>query len=251
MRHFRPTVALATLTLACGGGGVDVVETPDAVIPPTRPWEAFALADLQTQRLQQNAGFLEFLSESQLRMGLYHLTSGALDTQDVHGEDEIYYVVDGSGTIRIDGTDYEATAGSAFFVKAQVSHRFHTITSDMNVLVVFAAAPSWPSDPPALAYGEAEMAAQRSPSTNVWNLFLQTQTMSLGMYMLPSAVGGDDPLVHPFDEINIVTRGTGRFQMGLDEIDIGVGSVVYVQQDVLHRFSSVSEDLDVLILWVR
>ena len=58
-------------------------------------------------------------------------------------------------------------------------------------------------------------------------------------------------LTHDFDEINLVVRGNGRFEMGADAIQVGPGSIVYVEDGLGHRFANLTGDLDVLILWER
>lgn len=184
-------------------------------------------------------------------MGLYHLPAGAQDTQDAHGEDEVYYVVRGSGKLSIDGVDHDVVPGAVYFVRAQVSHRFHSLTEDLDVLVVFASGASSATDPASLVFAPEDMVANRDGSTNVWDPFLNVSSMSLGMYMLPRSVGGDGTLTHTFDEINVVVDGRSQFQMGADRVDIAPGSIVYVERGVGHSFSSLSDDVDVLILWNR
>ena len=91
------------------------------------------------------------------------------------------------------------------------------------------------------------MLAARDPSANVWNPFLLAQTMTLGMYMLPSSVGGDGTISHAFDEISIVVNGRGRFVVGPNAIDIEPGTVVFVERGLGHSYSNLTEDLDVLV----
>ena len=57
-----------------------------------------------------------------------------------HTEDEIYYVLDGRGRIRVGGDDSEISPGSVIFVAAGQPHKFHSITEDLRLLVVFAPA---------------------------------------------------------------------------------------------------------------
>jgi mannose-6-phosphate isomerase-like protein (cupin superfamily) len=75
-----------------------------------------------------------------MSLGIYSLPAGGVDTQQPHTEDEIYYIVSGRCTISVDGEDRFLEPGSVVFVAARVEHRFHTITEDMNILVVFAPA---------------------------------------------------------------------------------------------------------------
>ncbi len=84
--------------------------------------------------------YLEFLRVPALSVGLYNLPAGSADPQQPHTEDEVYYVVSGQGTIRINTEDRPVEPGTIIYVAAGVEHRFHTITADLTVLVFFAPA---------------------------------------------------------------------------------------------------------------
>ncbi|HUS15848.1 MAG TPA: cupin domain-containing protein [Chloroflexia bacterium] len=83
---------------------------------------------------------MEFLRVPALSMGLYVLPAGGTDPQSPHSEDEVYIVMAGSATIRVGEADQPVAAGSVVYVPAGVVHRFHSITADLAVLVVFAPA---------------------------------------------------------------------------------------------------------------
>ena len=102
--------------------------------------EAFELVNLIDQQNQSGQEYLEFLRVPSLSAGLYTLPAGAVDTQEPHTEDEIYYVINGRAFILVDQESRPVEAGSLVFVKANVEHRFHTITEDLRVLVIFAPA---------------------------------------------------------------------------------------------------------------
>jgi mannose-6-phosphate isomerase-like protein (cupin superfamily) len=91
---------------------------------------------LDGQRLQRR--YLEFLRVPSMSAGVYSLAAGAQDLQQPHREDEVYYVVSGRGHIRIGAEDHPVEAGAVVFVAAAVEHRFHSITEDLNLLVLFA-----------------------------------------------------------------------------------------------------------------
>jgi mannose-6-phosphate isomerase-like protein (cupin superfamily) len=59
------------------------------------------------------------------------------DRQTPHNQDELYFVHSGRGEIVIAGQRFEATAGNAFFVAAQVAHRFENFSDDFVTWVVF------------------------------------------------------------------------------------------------------------------
>ena len=102
--------------------------------------EAYELAQLIDQQNQSGQDYLEFLRVPSLSAGLYMLAAGAIDTQEPHTEDEIYYVLSGRAFIQVDQESRPVEAGSLVFVRARVEHRFHTITEDLRVLVLFAPA---------------------------------------------------------------------------------------------------------------
>ena len=102
--------------------------------------EAFELVHLIDQQNQSGQEYLEFLRVPSLSAGLYTLPAGAVDTQEPHTEDEIYYVISGRAFIVVDQESRPFEAGSLVFVKANVEHRFHTITENLRVLVIFAPA---------------------------------------------------------------------------------------------------------------
>jgi mannose-6-phosphate isomerase-like protein (cupin superfamily) len=102
--------------------------------------EAFDFSQLLNERSQSDSEYLEFLRHPSLSAGLYMLAAGAVDQQEPHSEDEVYYIVKGSGSIMVDGESRAVTAGSLVFVAANVEHRFHTITEDLAILVIFAPA---------------------------------------------------------------------------------------------------------------
>ena len=104
--------------------------------------DAFEISRIIEQQRQDDKLYLEFLRVAALSMGLYVLAAGAEDKQQPHSEDEVYYVVSGRATIRVADEDRPVEAGSIVYVAAQVDHRFHSITEDLQVLVFFAPAES-------------------------------------------------------------------------------------------------------------
>ena len=109
--------------------------------------DAFEIADVIAEHGRLDRPYYEFFRVPALSMGLYVLPESAADPQSPHTEDEVYYVVSGSGMVQVDGEDRAVTAGSIVYVGQEVSHRFHSITEDLSLLVVFA--PARPSNPAA------------------------------------------------------------------------------------------------------
>jgi len=102
--------------------------------------QAFDLDELLAAHAEAGALYHEFVREPSLSTGLYILRAGTLDPQQPHTEDEVYYVISGSGQITVAEEERAVRAGSIIFVATGVEHRFHTITEDLTILVFFAPA---------------------------------------------------------------------------------------------------------------
>jgi mannose-6-phosphate isomerase-like protein (cupin superfamily) len=79
-----------------------------------------------------------------MSVGVYVLAAGATDAQTPHSEDEVYLVARGRGRFRNGEVDVAATAGDVLFVPSHREHRFHSITEELVLLVVFAPAERLP-----------------------------------------------------------------------------------------------------------
>ncbi len=60
-----------------------------------------------------------------------------VDHQTYHDEDEFYFIVQGTGEIVIAGERTAFAAGDAFFVPANVVHRFENFSDDFATWAVF------------------------------------------------------------------------------------------------------------------
>jgi mannose-6-phosphate isomerase-like protein (cupin superfamily) len=97
----------------------------------------FRLDDLDAERAANEGAYLQFLRERNMSAGLYALPAGGTDPQSPHGQDEIYLVVSGRASITVGEETSVVARGSVIYVPAKVPHRFHHITEDLRVLVVF------------------------------------------------------------------------------------------------------------------
>lgn len=102
--------------------------------------DAFEISQLIIEQQRSGRSYLEFLRVPSLSVGLYHLPAGSIDPQKPHPEDEVYYVVEGRGHIRVGVEDRVVEPGTVIFVAATIEHRFHSISEDLKVLVFFAPA---------------------------------------------------------------------------------------------------------------
>jgi mannose-6-phosphate isomerase-like protein (cupin superfamily) len=102
--------------------------------------EAWTIEEEARARVAAGRAYREFLRVPTMSAGLYELPAGAEDPQQPHTEDELYIVTAGRAILRVAEKDIPVTAGALVFVPASVPHRFHSITEDLSVLVVFAPA---------------------------------------------------------------------------------------------------------------
>lgn len=101
---------------------------------------AFEIFELIAEQEQSGKNYVEFLRAPALSVGLYALPAGGVDPQQPHTEDEVYYIINGKGSIFVADENREVKPGSIIFVAAGVEHRFHSITEDLKILVFFAPA---------------------------------------------------------------------------------------------------------------
>ena len=99
--------------------------------------DAFEIAELIERRSASGRPYLDFLAVPDLSLGLYVLAVGQPDLQQPHSEDEAYYVVSGRGRVTVGDEVRAVVPGSVVFVAAHVPHRFHDITEDLTLFVMF------------------------------------------------------------------------------------------------------------------
>ncbi|QES49130.1 cupin domain-containing protein [Streptomyces venezuelae] len=99
--------------------------------------KAFRLDELEAERIANEGAYLQFLKERNMSVGLYALDAGQMDPQAPHRQDEVYFVVSGRGSITVGEETTTVARGSVVYVPAGVPHRFHHISEDLKVLVVF------------------------------------------------------------------------------------------------------------------
>jgi len=100
--------------------------------------DAFDMSEIVGGHGHNGQLYHEFFKASRLSVGFYVLGVGMLDPQIPHTEDEIYYIVSGAGAIEVAGEHRPVSVGSVIYVGAHVDHRFHSITEQLSIIVVFA-----------------------------------------------------------------------------------------------------------------
>ena len=103
---------------------------------------AYTIAEVDAAHAAARSMWHEFLRVPDLSMGLYVIPPGGLDPQSPHKEDEVYYILSGSGTLTAGDQQFAANPGSILYVAKGIPHRFHDVTEQLSILVFFAPAHS-------------------------------------------------------------------------------------------------------------
>jgi mannose-6-phosphate isomerase-like protein (cupin superfamily) len=87
-------------------------------------------------RLAADGGY-EIIHESPgVEIGVYVLVAPEPDHQQPHKDDEVYIVLEGRGTLEVEGKTVDLRKGHAVFVPAGASHQFVGY-EELSVLVIF------------------------------------------------------------------------------------------------------------------
>lgn len=130
------------LLLVAPGGAPSAAQPIGTTVQEAPRWEAFHIDDIRDQRAEHGRPWQEFLRVPDLFAGLYEIAAGGEDLQGPHDADEVYYVIEGRGTLLVDGTRVDAGPGSVLYVAKDIEHRFVDVTEDLSVLVFFATPPA-------------------------------------------------------------------------------------------------------------
>jgi mannose-6-phosphate isomerase-like protein (cupin superfamily) len=98
----------------------------------------FELGNLVQQLNREGIYFLDFLKIRDLEAGIIVLHPGDHDTQGPHSADELYYVIEGSGLIKLGNLEKSIRKGSIIFVPKGLDHRFYGNKEDLVILYMFA-----------------------------------------------------------------------------------------------------------------
>jgi mannose-6-phosphate isomerase-like protein (cupin superfamily) len=97
---------------------------------------AFDIEGVKARLAAGNGGY-EVVHESPgIEIGVYVLVAPEPDRQSAHEDDEVYVVLEGRGTLDVEGTQVDLREGHAVFVPAGADHRFVGY-EQLSVLVIF------------------------------------------------------------------------------------------------------------------
>jgi mannose-6-phosphate isomerase-like protein (cupin superfamily) len=88
------------------------------------------------ERLRASGGYEIVHSSPGLEVGVYVLVAPEPDRQQPHEDDEVYVVLEGSGTLAIEDSSLDLDVGHAAFVPAGAEHRFSAY-EHLALLVIF------------------------------------------------------------------------------------------------------------------
>jgi mannose-6-phosphate isomerase-like protein (cupin superfamily) len=98
---------------------------------------SFGIWDVE-RRLEEAGGGYEVVHSSPgLEVGVYVLVVPEPDRQQPHDDDELYIVLEGSGTLTVEGEATPVDRGHSLFVPAGAEHSF-TGYEGLSLLVIFA-----------------------------------------------------------------------------------------------------------------
>lgn len=213
--------------------------------PVTKLWE---ISDLSDTLVNVTGNQFTFLDESSMKATYVEVALGQeLDLGQITF-DNTYYAYAGTGMISIDGDERTLEAGGIVFSGAGSSVLFQNVSSTLKIVMVSMKTSS-SENPPVEEFSKSTIEASRNPNRNIWNPFIQYPNLTIGMFMLPQANGGDNRIVHSWDELNIVTSGACQFQTDTGLINLMEGTIVFVGEGNGHYFTSLTSDTDILIYW--
>ncbi len=91
------------------------------------------IADLDST----GSNFSNVFNNKGLDMGILRIKVGEKDTQLPHSVDEAYFVVEGNGSIEIEGKIKPIKSADFIFVSANTRHRFIVDNQDLVVIYFF------------------------------------------------------------------------------------------------------------------
>jgi mannose-6-phosphate isomerase-like protein (cupin superfamily) len=89
------------------------------------------LTNLLYELNDQGGYFINFISTKGIQAGIIRLHPGENDMQEPHSVDEVYYVIEGNGFIKLDGKDHEIKQGTSIFVPAKADHSLIEISKTL------------------------------------------------------------------------------------------------------------------------
>ncbi len=100
-------------------------------------WLVFQLSELLARAETGRVRFHEFLRTPSLSCSVYHIPAGSKEMESAHEEDELYFVLEGRGRLRIEEEEHIVEKGTLMYVHAASEHTFFDIEEDLTALAFF------------------------------------------------------------------------------------------------------------------
>ena len=84
-----------------------------------------------------NNYFHTFINRENLAAGVLVLQPGEEDTQEPHQSDEVYFILQGDGFLKINKKDFPLSKNEMYFVEKNTEHYFHGNSKELVVLYFF------------------------------------------------------------------------------------------------------------------
>jgi mannose-6-phosphate isomerase-like protein (cupin superfamily) len=98
--------------------------------------DAFEISRVADRLAAASGGYEIVHSTPGIELGVYVLVAPEPDRQQPHEWDEVYVVLEGRGTLDVEGEQIPVEEGRAIYVKAGAEHQF-TGYEGLSVLVIF------------------------------------------------------------------------------------------------------------------
>ena len=153
--------------------------------------------------------------------------------------DEVLYVLDGSGTARIDGREHSVAPGTALFIARNTPWELTGELRAVSVLVHDAE----PSD---VSHAIVDLDAVETGTATAGRQFLLGVTPECGCASVTQFIGLVPPgrapdHFHPYDEVIYVLEGEGSLFIGGEEAAIRPGSCVHLPARLVHCLANTGE----------
>jgi mannose-6-phosphate isomerase-like protein (cupin superfamily) len=110
--------------------------------------------------------------------------------------------------------------------------------------------PSAPRRPMADAFDLRALVDRLGSGEHDYAEFFRSPSGSLSLTVARWRAGSIDAQTpHTEDEVYYVAAGRAVLTIATERVDVGVGSVAFVAAGVEHRFSDITEDLEVVVFW--
>jgi mannose-6-phosphate isomerase-like protein (cupin superfamily) len=98
------------------------------------------------------------------------------------------------------------------------------------------------------AFDLDELQRKQAEAAQAYYEFMRRRGMSVGLYYIPAG-GQDQQHPHTADEMYHVLSGRATLQIGDETLEVRAGSIVSVDHGEEHRFTDITEDLHVLVVF--